>query len=407
MMFTARQETRPSQHHKRMTLAAGGMFHFYHDGIADGLAVFLPFWQTAFGLSLTQVGLLVSCFEGVTGFFQMPAGFLGERWGERRMLTAGTLMTAISFMCLGFVEAAPALVLLLMAGGIGAAVQHPLSAAMIARAYADKGRRLALGTYNFSGDIGKFLFPAAAALVLPLMGWRPVCMGFGLLGLFVALLSLPALRRTRTAGSTVQSAGRSTPLTTNVWGIVNTRAFTTLSAIGFVDSAVRTALVTFLPFLLIQKGLEPHATGFALALLFVGGAAGKFLCGALAERFGVIFTIVVTEGMTALGIFMLTVFPLTGIYCWLPVLGAALNGTSSVLYGTVADYVSPHRVGRAFGLFYTLVIAAAAVSPPIMGIVSDRLGVENSIVLISWAAAGTVPLALLLHRQSLKDGRGR
>ena len=70
---------------KRITLAAGGRFHFFHDGIADGMVVFLPLWQSAFNLSLTQVGLLVACFEGATGFFQVPAGLLGERYGCRQM----------------------------------------------------------------------------------------------------------------------------------------------------------------------------------------------------------------------------------------------------------------------------------------------------------------------------------
>ena len=91
------------KHQRRLTLIIGSAFHFFHDGIADGLAVFLPLWQASFGLSLTHVGLLVTCFEGATGIFQIPAGFLGERFGERVLLVVGTLVTAISFMCLGAV----------------------------------------------------------------------------------------------------------------------------------------------------------------------------------------------------------------------------------------------------------------------------------------------------------------
>jgi MFS family permease len=96
--------TPANKYQRRTTLITGGAFHFFHDGIADGLAVFLPMWQTSFSLSLTHVGLLVTCFEGATGFFQIPAGFLGERFGERALLIGGTLVTAISFICLGFIE---------------------------------------------------------------------------------------------------------------------------------------------------------------------------------------------------------------------------------------------------------------------------------------------------------------
>ncbi|MFC1578484.1 MFS transporter [Thermodesulfobacteriota bacterium] len=387
---------------RRIALITGCAFHFFHDGIADGLAVFLPLWQVSFGLSLTQVGLLVTCFEGATGFFQIPAGFLGERFGERVFLVVGTLVTAISFMCLGFVEGLTSLVCLLLVGGLGAAVQHPLASSMVSKAYNENGRRMALGTYNFSGDIGKFLFPALAAVALSQISWRPVCAGLGLFGCMLTVTLFYILRHTRIGESELNKKNRKAASKTNGWGIVNKGAFSTLSVIGIVDTAVRVGLITFGPFLFIQKGLRVESVGFALSLLFIGGAAGKFMCGALAERIGVIATVVITECITGLGILLLTILPFPHIYLFLPILGAALNGTSSVLYGSVADFVSPHRVARAFGLFYTFVILAAAVAPPITGRVSEMLGLDNSIRLIGWIALSTVPMALVLARQTVE-----
>ncbi len=146
--------------------------------------------------------------------------------------------------------------------------------------------------------------------------------------------------------------------------------------------------------------LRAESIGFALSLLFIGGAIGKFICGVLAERIGIIATVVITECITGGGILLLTVLPLPAIYFFLPILGSALNGTSSVLYGTVADFVRPDRMARAFGLFYTFVITAAAVAPPIMGRVSDVLGVDDSIRLVGWIALCTVPMAAILSRQA-------
>ncbi len=387
---------------RRITLITGSAFHCFHDGVADGLAVFLPLWQTSFGLSLTHVGLLVTCFEGVTGTFQIPAGFLGERFGERALLAVGTLVTAISFMCLGFVEGLISLVSFLFVGGMGAAVQHPLASSMVSRAYNANGRRMALGTYNFSGDIGKFLFPALAAVAISQVGWRPVCAGLGLFGCVLTITLFLILRQARVGESALSRKNRKAPSKTNDWGIVNKGAFATLSVIGIVDTAVRVGITTFGPFLFIQKGLRVESVGFALSLLFIGGAAGKLICGALAERIGIIATVVITEFITGFGILLLTLLPFPHIYFFLPVLGAGLNGTSSVLYGTVADFVNPHRIARAFGLFYTCVIAAAAVAPPIMGRVSDLLGVIDSIRLIGWIALSTVPLAFVLAKQRVK-----
>ena len=58
--------------------------------------------------------------------------------------------------------------------------------------------------------------------------------------------------------------------------------FSLLFAICVLDSAVR---MGFLPFLLEAKGTSLPEIGFALALVFIGGAAGKFACGWLRSRF--------------------------------------------------------------------------------------------------------------------------
>jgi hypothetical protein len=55
-----------------------------------------------------------------------------------------------------------------------------------------------------------------------------------------------------------------------------------LFVIGVLDTGVRMGLLTFLPFLLKSKGASLPTVGFALALVFLGGAAGKFFCGRIA-----------------------------------------------------------------------------------------------------------------------------
>jgi MFS transporter, FSR family, fosmidomycin resistance protein len=382
---------------KRKILVSGCLFHVFHDSIADGLAVLLPFWKIAFQLSLTQVGLIITCFESATALFQVPAGFLGERYGERRLLTLGTLITTLSFMVIAFTGNIYALGAFLIIGGVGAGVQHPLASSMIAKAYASDNRRIALGTYNFTGDMGKFLFPVVAALVLSVTGWRHLCFGYGLFGLILTGGLYLLLRRNHSGGMEIQTGTEGGKI--NGWGIQKKKAFFTLSAIGFIDTAVRASLITFLPFLLIGKGMPMESTGLALSLLFIGGALGKFVCGLLAEKIGVIPSITITEAITGLGIIYLYGSSLSGIFFFLPLLGIALNGTSSVLYGTVADFVSPTHTPRVFGLFYTAIIIGAALAPPVFGLLSDNLGVDLTVVILGLTALTTLPLAYVLSKE--------
>jgi MFS family permease len=152
--------------------------------------------------------------------------------------------------------------------------------------------------------------------------------------------------------------------------------------------------LTFLPFLLINKGAGVEVVGLAVALVFGGGALGKFLCGVLAERFGIVRTMVLTELATGAGLLALLFLPLAGALALLPVIGVALNGTSSVLYATVADFIAPERHTRGFAFFYTVGMGAGAVSPLIFGLVSDTFGVSTSMVILGFGIFLTIPLCL-------------
>jgi hypothetical protein len=53
-----------------------------------------------------------------------------------------------------------------------AAGQHGLSSSVLSKAFEVTGRRAAMGTYNFSGDMGKVFLPFLLALMINLWGWR-------------------------------------------------------------------------------------------------------------------------------------------------------------------------------------------------------------------------------------------
>jgi len=327
--------------------------------------------------------------------FQIPAGFLAERWGERSVLAVGTAVTAGGFIVAGWAGGFAALLLILLVAGLGSGVQHSLSSSIVSKAYETGPRRAALGTYNFSGDLGKVAVPAALAVAVTVVGWRTAAAAYGVIGL-VAALALPlVLVRLGTGGA--PRAQEASASGFGDWGIRDSRGFRALSGIGMIDNATRTAFLTFLPFVLIGKGLNVAGVGGALALVFAGGAAGKFVCGLVAERVGVIRTVIVTEAVTALGIVAVVASSQPVALALLLPLGVALNGTSSVLYGTVADLVAPERRSRAYGLYYTLTIGASSAAPAVWGAVGDLIGAGGTLVAIGLVVLVTIPLCLALR----------
>jgi FSR family fosmidomycin resistance protein-like MFS transporter len=380
----------------RAVLSTACATHFVHDGFSDIVYVLLPIWSAEFGLSFAQVGLLKTAYSGGMASGQIPAGLLAEGWGEARLLAAGTAVTALGFLAAGLAGGFLGLLLCLLLGGLGSSVQHPLSSSLVSRAYEDGARRMALGTYNFSGDLGKVVVPAAVALLATWIGWREATRGYALLGLVAAGMVMVALARLQVSGVVGPDTGDG-GASSSGWGIRDARGFRALSAVHVIDNSTRTAFLTFLPFLLIAKGSSVQAVGVALMLVFAGGAAGKLACGALADRLGVIRTVILTEAATGLGILLLLVLPLGACLVMLVPLGIALNGTSSVLYGTVADLVSSDRRARSYAVFYTLGIAASALSPFAYGLLSDWGGVVLTLTIIGVLVFITLPLTLALR----------
>jgi MFS family permease len=374
---------------ERRTMAVACGAHVLHDGFTDLLYVLLPLWQAEFGLGYAEIGLLRALYVGAMAGFQMPAGALAERFGGPLVLGLGTALAGIGYLLAGASLGFAVLVAALIIGGLGSSVQHPIAAHLVSEAFSGQRSRTALARYNFSGDLGKMALPAMTAWLLTLMPWRAAIATIGVGGL-VAAVAILAVRglpgravRTREAVSQPGIGG---------WAPVG-RGFSLLLAIAMIDSATRMGFLTFLPFLLKSKGADLPMIGIALSLIFAGGAAGKLVCGWLGARLGVVRATFITEGLTAAGILALLPLPLVVGLVILPVIGMALNGTSSVLYGTVPELVTPARRQRAFSIFYTGGVGAGALAPVLYGLASDLADVPTMMVLIAAIVLLTLPLA--------------
>jgi MFS family permease len=377
---------------ERRAMGVAGGAHALHDGYTDLIYVMLPIWQAEFGLSYAAVGLLRGVFAGTMAGFQIPSGLLSERLGVPLVLAAGTALAGFGYCLAPFVGSYPALIAVLFIAGLGASTQHPLASALVARAFAGARSLGALGTYNFAGDLGKMAVPAALSLLVVMMPWRPALALLGALGLIAALAILALTPRY--AAETFKVEAKPETARGEARG-----GFPVLLSIGVIDSATRMGFLTFLPFLLTAKGASLPTIGLALTLVFVGGAAGKLVCAWIGARIGVVATVWLTEGCTALGILALLPLPLEFALILLPVIGVALNGTSSVLYGSVPRMVAPERRTRAFGVFYTGTIGAGAIAPIFYGLIGDAIGVPLALAVVAALVLATLPLVLVIRRQ--------
>ena len=363
--------------------------HALHDGYTDMIYALLPVWQTDFGLGYGALAIVRGVYAGTMATLQLPAGRLARAWGTPVTLALGTLLAALGYAVAGMSGTLLGLCVALAISGSGSSTQHPLASGAVARAYG-RNARGPLSVYNFAGDLGKSALPAAISLLITVMPWRHALWAMSAIGVLVAVVialflpSIPASEASTAEAPSHNSNG-------------SRSGFSLLFTIGVLDTAVRMGLLTFLPFLLKAKGISPPMMGTALALVFIGGAAGKFVCGWLGARMGVIGTVFATEGGTAALILAVLYLPLTPALVLLPLLGAMLNGTSSVLYGTVPELTSVERTERAFALFYTGTIASGALSPVAYGFLGDGIGAHGATLATAATALAVLPLALALR----------
>lgn len=379
---------------ERRALGVACSAHALHDGYTDLVYVMLPIWQSEFGLGFAALGLMKTVFSGALAGFQIPAGFLAERFGSAIVLALGTALAGLGYIFAGLSNGVSTLVLALFIGGLGASTQHPLASALIAHAFAGSRSLRALGTYNFAGDIGKMTLPAAAALLFVVLPWRHALMLLGGLGAIAAVaifIVIPRFREEPAVSNNKELDVASAGGDTRAYG------FPLLLSVGVIDSATRMAFLTFLPFVLTAKGASLQTVGLALTIVFAGGAAGKLVCAFIGARIGTVATVWLTEAVTAIGIVALLPLRLEAALVLLPVVGIALNGTSSVLYGSVPDLVEPAWRQRAFGIFYTGTIGAGAVSPAIYGLLGDAVGVPTALVVVAAVVLLTLPITLVLR----------
>jgi MFS transporter, FSR family, fosmidomycin resistance protein len=257
-----------------------------------------------------MVAALRGLYAGAMAVLQVPSGRIVDRVDGRIVLAVGTALAAAGYALAGFTGSLAGLCAALAISGAGSSAQHPIASAAVSRAYGDASRG-PLGTYNFAGDLGKAAIPSLTSSLLTFTPWRSALRLVALLGAAVAVaifLLMPPIARAPRSQPLRAERGRSQD------------GFWILFTIGVLDTGVRMGLLTFLPFLLKEKGASLPTVGLALSLVFLGGAAGKFVCGWLGARAGFLLTVLATEGGTAACILGALALPLLPLFALLPLL---------------------------------------------------------------------------------------
>lgn len=134
-------------------------------------------------LSPKQFGYLSSAFFVTYVLVMIPAGWLSDRFGARRVLTGGVLIWSTATLLTGFANGLVALFLLRLLLGLGESVAFPSVSKLLATVVPDSERGRSNGTTGFGYLIGPAIGTAIGGYLMSRIGWRPVFVLFGCVSL--------------------------------------------------------------------------------------------------------------------------------------------------------------------------------------------------------------------------------
>jgi FSR family fosmidomycin resistance protein-like MFS transporter len=170
---------------KIIGLVSAGHFmsHFYF----LTLPPLFPFLREAFGVSYTELGIMMTAIYGTSAVSQVPIGFAVDRFGARLVLGLGLTLMAVAF---GLIGTAPVFIVVVgfaMLGAVGHSVFHPADYAILGSSIAESRVARAFSIHTFAGHLGTAMAPVAVIAVAALAGWRAALIAAGILGLIVVV----------------------------------------------------------------------------------------------------------------------------------------------------------------------------------------------------------------------------
>jgi sugar phosphate permease len=254
------------------------------------LAVANPLIREDLGLSIADMGYLLSAFLWSYAFAQLPTGAMVDRLGPRTLLTWGLSLWSIAQFLGGLVQGFGQFFAARVLLGVGEAPQFPTCARVVRDWFNQRDRGLATGVFNCASSLGTAVAVPLLTLLMLTFGWRTMFMIMGVAGLVVAAVWYFVYRNPSEVSLTSQEnnyrtqgdpPGERLKLSFLEWKLLFRFRTTWGMILGYFGCIYLTWIYTaWLPgYLEIERHMSVKYTGWAAAIPFAWGVVGGVLGG--------------------------------------------------------------------------------------------------------------------------------
>jgi sugar phosphate permease len=366
-----------------------------------GLPLYYDFMVREFGWSRTMVTSGNAISKLIVGpIFGFGAGWIVDRFGPRRLMMAGIVMTGGALVGLGLSSAVWTFYLFYFFNALGYVCGGPLPSQVLLSRWFDRARGTAMGVAYLGIGIGGALVPYLAYWLTMRYGWR---MSLQAVGALIVLIAFPFAYVVPDRGPHVSAASadaekgglRSTEIST----ILKAPAFYLL-AIGSMCSiaAVGGANQHLKLFLSLDRGYSQATAARIISLVLAISIAGRLLMGWLADRVPIKYVMLLIYLLVACAVpLLLSRGSPAAMYLFAIVFGLGLGGEYMIIPLMAGELFGIGVLGRVMGIVLTADGVAEATAPMLVGYLRDRQGsyTIGFVMLIATAAAGAAAVALL------------
>ncbi len=360
--------------------------HFLIDCYSSMFGAFLPFLHQQLDLSLAEAGILGGVLSFSSAFMQPVYGYLADRMRKPVFTALGPGLAGIFISALGLAPNFWALLIMVILGGAGISAFHPQAASIVSQS---SGRRKGfhMSVFVTTGMLGFALGPVYITTVIALVGLGS-SLWAGLPGVAMSLyLILYGPKPSRAA-----------PLhhRTLLSRLMEQRKpLLILYLLVVIRGTIQVIFVAFLPLYLTLHGYGEGEAAQVLSLFLLAGGSAGFLGGILSDRFG---------GKGILAVSMVGSLPLLLAFLWsqgpisiaLCILGGGVLLSTSPVNVVMAQQIVPEATSTISALLMGFAWGVGGLLLPVVGFVSQTVGLQWSMTVIVLLALPGFVLALKL-----------
>lgn len=391
--------------------------HAVNEFYSVALPPILPLLVNDFAISYGEAGALLTIFFATYSIFQLPAGILADRIGQRWLLAAGMIVLAAGILVAAGAQNYWTLVAAEALAGIGGSTYHPTGMSLISDLERGDTEGKAMGIHGLGGVVGTALAPALVGGLAALFDWRLALTVSAAVGVVYAVIFLAVFQDVEPddaatvkpdGGTDGKDEAHSSAESGTSWsnhsmfGSVPLERWVAVLFLANLTIATEIGAVrTFVTSYLVEHvGTTAAVANGIFFVMLVGAGVSSLGGGSLADTMDrrTLGFVAMALSTVVLGATTLVPLVLIALFAWFFILGVVLWAALPAMNAITSQYSEQAFSGSLFGVMLTAGSLGGAIGPLLFGVAAEQFGLGAAFPLVASVSAIGALAFLAMHR---------